>query len=1008
MSSKQPPLSRAVSAQAQLGPDSPLAEVLRGPQELADPADETRFLEDFEQAARRHDLDEPMAALLGQAHLKQVLSAMAAGSTYLRDWMLRDPNKLAAILTQPLSRTIETASSDLATGMTEAPRLPDAMSVLRRHKSTLAPAIAMADLGGVIAVDQVMALTSALADRTVAAAIDWLLSNQARDGRYFPADAEISSRDSGLIVLAMGKHGAGELNVSSDIDLILLYENRPDRFGKGEDQSKFYVRLARDLVKLMQERTGDGYVFRTDLRLRPDPGATPLAISLAGALQYYESLGQNWERAAMIKARPCAGDIAAGERFIGEIGPFIWRKYLDFATIADTHAMKRQIHRHKGHDAITVPGHNIKLGRGGIREIEFFVQTQQLIGGGRNPDLRVRATLDALARLAQHGWIGADVASELSDAYRKLRNIEHRLQYVADEQTQTLPRDPEALARFARLCGYGKSSEFEADLIETMQVVQGHYARLFERSDDLTTEFGSLVFTGDSNDPETLETLSGLGYARPGDVSDLVRAWHYGRYPALRSERSRQLLTELTPSILATFAGSANSDGAIIGFDGFLKRLPAGVQIFSMLRARPGLLMLLARILSSAPRLAETLSSRPQLFDAMIDRGELTRQPKPVELATMLAAALGQARHFEDVLDRARIFAKEQSVLIGTRVLSGILPAEAAGAHFSDLADAVITALFDAVGHEIRTAYGTLEGGGFCVLGMGKLGSREMTATSDVDLIVIYDHAPDASESDGPKALSPSQYAMRFTQRLIAAISAPTSVGALFEVDMRLRPSGRSGPVATRIDSFDDYQRSKAWVWEHMALTRARPICGDSGLIAQVNEVIDEVLHTRRDRAELARATLDMRLKIAADKGTKDAWNLKHTSGGLVDLEFIAQFLQLAEGPDHRSLMGLKPGEVIAEAGRLKLITPQMTEALSSAALLYARLNQILRLCMADGQSPDDAPQGVIYSLLEATDMPDYSYLKATIRDCEEAVSDAFGALIGRPDVIDAGADVDR
>jgi glutamate-ammonia-ligase adenylyltransferase len=288
---------------------------------------------------------------------------------------------------------------------------------------------------------------------------------------------------------------------------------------------------------------------------------------------------------------------------------------------------------------------------------------------------------------------------------------------------------------------------------------------------------------------------------------------------------------------------------------------------------------------------------------------------------------------------------------------------------------------------------------------MGKLGSRELTATSDVDLIVIYDHAPDASESDGPKALSPSQYAMRFTQRLIAAISAPTSVGALYEVDMRLRPSGRSGPVATRIDSFDDYQRSKAWVWEHMALTRARPICGDAGLIARVHEVIEDVLHTRRDRADLTRATLDMRQKIAAEKGTKDVWNLKHANGGLVDLEFIAQFLQLTEGPDHRSLMGLKPGEVIAEAGRLQLIPPQMTEPLGSAALLYARLNQVLRLCMAEGQSPDDAPQGVIDSLLEATDMPDYSYLKATIQECEEVVSKAFVALIGQQDGLESGSD---
>ena len=953
------------------------------------------FLSDLDTAARRQGADDRLSAALAAPKTAEALSSMAAGSQHLRDWMLRDPARLTKILGRDLDGTIRQSASDLAADMAAATRIADAMLALRRHKSVVAPAVALADLGGVIGVDRVIAETSALADRTVSAAIDWLLAHHARDGRFFPADPAQPSRDSGLIVLAMGKHGARELNVSSDIDLILFYERRPERFGDGEDLSTFYVRLARDLIRLMQERTGDGYVFRTDLRLRPDPSATPLAISLAGALQYYESLGQNWERAAMIKARPCAGDIPAGERFITEIAPFIWRKYLDFASIADTHAMKRQIHQHKGHGAIAVAGHNIKLGRGGIREIEFFAQTQQLIGGGRNPDLRVRSTLEALERLSAAGWFGQDVTADLSAAYRRLRTIEHRIQYIADEQRQTLPTEDDDLESFARLSGYADRQSFEAALTDTMRVVQRHYARLFERQDELGTDCGSLVFVGDSNDPETLETLSGLGFSRPEDVSDIVRAWHYGRYPALRSQRGRQLLTELIPQVLTTFASSANADGAIIGFDGFLRRLPAGVQIFSLLKARPGLLKLLARILSSAPRLAETLSARPQLFDAMIDNDLLARQPEPPEIAAALAAALGEARGFEDVLDRARIFAKEQTVLIGSRILSGELPAEAAGESFSNVADAVIAELFHAVSVQMRAAHGQLEGGAFAVLAMGRLGSREMTATSDVDLIVIYDHDTRARDSDGPKALAPSQYAMRFTQRFIAAVSAPTSVGALYEVDMRLRPSGRSGPVATHIDSFEDYQLNQAWSWEHMALTRARPICGDPDLISRIEEVIDSVLSERRDRARLAQDIVDMRARIAREKGSEDPWNLKHKSGGLVDLEFIAQFLQLAEGPNHRSLLRLRPGAVVAEARSLGLIPVDMAETLSKAALLYGRLTQVLRLCMGDGQSPDDAPQGLIDSLVEVTMVPDYSYLKATISDTEDAVDQVFSDLIG-------------
>jgi glutamate-ammonia-ligase adenylyltransferase len=959
-----------------------------------DPDQAADFLNDLDAAARRQGADSDLPAILSGEQTRQTLAAIAAGSHYLKDWMLRDPMRLASVLNHPIAVTIQQSSEDLAAKLSEATRIADAMAALRHHKSIVAPALALADLGGVITVDDVITETSALADRTVAAAIDWLFTHHARDERFFPADPAQPSKDSGLIVLAMGKHGAGELNVSSDIDLVLFYEHRPKHFRDGEDLSKFYVRLARDLVKMMQERTGDGYVFRTDLRLRPDPSATPLAISVDGALQYYESLGQNWERAAMIKARPCAGDIPAGERFIAEIGPFIWRKYLDFASIADTHAMKRQIHQHKGHGAIAIAGHNIKLGRGGIREIEFFAQTQQLIGGGRNPALRVRPTLKALDRLCAAGWIGRDVAAELADAYRVLRNVEHRIQYIADEQRQTLPSDDMELERFARLSGYADRTAFETSLTETMRVVQRHYAKLFEREGELGADCGSLVFVGDSNDPETLETLSGMGFSRPTDVSDIVRAWHYGRYPALRSQRARQLLTELIPQILTTFASSANPDGAIIGFDGFLKRLPAGVQIFSLLQARPSLLTLLARILSSAPRLAETLSSRPQLFDAMIDSEFLARQPEPVEIAAMLGAALAEARDFEDVLDRARIFAKEQTVLIGTRILSGELPADAAAKPLSNVADAVIASLFDAVIAEMRSAHGQLEGGAFAVLAMGKLGSREMTATSDVDLIVIYDHDLNARESDGPKALSPSQYAMRFTQRFIAAISAPTSAGALYEVDMRLRPSGRSGPVATRIDSFEDYQLNQAWSWEHMALTRARPLCGDPELISRIEEVIDSVLSERRDRAKLAQDIVEMRAKIAAEKGSTDPWNLKHSSGGLVDLEFIAQFLQLSDGPNHRSLLRLRPGEVAEEAGKLGLIEPETAETLSGAALLYTRLTQVLRLCMSDGQSPDDAPQGLIDSLLEATMTPDYSYLKATIRDTEAAVAQIFSEMI--------------
>ena len=418
----------------------------------------------------------------------------------------------------------------------------------------------------------------------------------------------------------MGKYGAGELNYSSDIDIIALFDPEAPGLARTSSPRPSGCAIVRPLVTLLQERTADGYVFRTDLRLRPDPGATRVAISARPRSIYYESMGQNWERAALVKARAVAGDIAAGEAFIRELAPFIWRKYLDFAAIADIHSIKRQVHAHRGHGTVAVAGHDIKRGRGGIREIEFFVQTQQLIAGGRDPALRGTRTRDMLAKLAEKGWIDEAIRAELDEAYVFLRNVEHRLQMVRDEQTHTMPRDRDgAGADRAGSCASPMSMRSRRGSATSWKRSPNAIRGSSKAAASFPAETGSLVFTGGEDDPETLETLSALGFAAPETVTETVRGWHFGRFAAMRSTAARESLTEITPALLKAFSRAGNPDAAVRAFDSLLKALPAGAQLFALLRNNPDLLDLLATILSAAPRLAEIFARRPHVADALLD-----------------------------------------------------------------------------------------------------------------------------------------------------------------------------------------------------------------------------------------------------------------------------------------------------------------------------------------------------------------------------------------------------
>ena len=970
-----------------------LGERLRDAPWLAAPAQAGKRLDSLLCDARA----EALAPLAQAEATRALLVGIADHSPYLWSLIAEDPGRLARLLAAPpedaLAALIERVAARRDHDEDELKR------ALRRAKREAALLIALADLGGVW---DVVATTEALtrfADAAVGAAVRFLLRREAREGRLaLDAEAVDIEAGCGFVVLALGKHGARELNYSSDIDLIALFDGQSPAIPAGVEPATLFVRLVKALTRLLQERTPDGYVFRVDLRLRPDPSATPVALSIASAIIYYETLGQNWERAAMIKARPAAGDIALGARFLAGLAPFIWRKYFDYAAIADIHAMKRQIHAARGYAHVAVPGHDLKLGRGGIREIEFFVQTQQLIFGGRRPKMRGARTLDMLRRLGAERWVSPEAVAELSAAYVFLRRIEHRLQMVADEQTQRLPRDAETLARFARFCGYDGAEPFSAEVIRNLRSVEKHYARLFEDAPTLGSEAGSLVFTGVEADPETLATLRRLGFQRPEEAVETIRGWHFGRRAAMQSARAREGLTELTPALLAAFSGSGDPDAALVAFDQALARMPGAVELFSILRSNAPMRELFGDLFGSAPRLAQVVALRPHVLDAAIDPGRVGATGDSLDeekVAKRIGASLDAANDFENMLDRARDLAAEEKFLIGVRLLSGALDPDGAGRAYSALAQGFIAALLDRVGDAFATDHGRIPGGRIAVLGMGKLGSREMTAASDLDLIVIYDFADDAGDSDGRRPLSPGLYYGRLTQRLIAALTAPTKAGTLYDVDLRLRPSGRKGPLATQLAAFKLYQSSEAETWERMALTRARAVAGDESLKREIAAAIAAVLAAPREAAAVMRDARTMRKLIASEKGDQDPWDLKLVSGGLIDVEFVAQCLVLVHARAHPALIGLSTRETIAKAGALGLIGADDAAALIDAHRLLTDATQLMRLAVAGRCDPAKAASGVKRRIAAAAALPDFDALQGAIGEAREGARRAYARVLG-------------
>jgi glutamate-ammonia-ligase adenylyltransferase len=929
-------------------------------------------------------LDAPHADLLLQdARAQEALTPLikahenffawlVEGSPFLARLMRRYPEVMLALQDSALEDYLDTLYTRLDDEMAAASDKDAAMALLRHARNRAALTIGVADLADAWDVETVTRYLTRLADVAVRCGLDFLL-------RAAVAEARLTafSRD-GLVVLALGKHGGEELNYSSDIDFVIYYTPDALPLAEGQDRRKFHIKLVQDLTALLQNPTADGFVFRVDLRLRPDPGATPVTISVDAALGYYESMGQNWERAVYIKARPIAGDLKAGQKFIDDLQPYIWRRYFDFAAIEDVHSMKRQMHAVRGHAEIVAQGHNLKLGRGGIREIEFFVQTQQLIAGGRDPDLRGHRTVEMLAMLAAKDWISHETADKLTASYYYLRRMEHRLQMRLDEQTQTLPKDDAAFAGFACFAGYDSAAAFSADFIGHLTGVTAEYGQLFEQAESLSGEAGNLVFTGGEDDPETLETLSNMGFRRPADISGIIRGWHAGRMAATRSARAREILTRLQPVILNKLAEARAPDDGFIRFDQFLSALPAGVQIFSLFQSNPHVLNLLIDIINSAPRLAALLSGNAGLVDALV----------PGHVPQELPVAFDG---FEAAMDGLRRYVHEAQFRVGTKTLADPTMAISYGDAYSRLAETAIGTIYDAAMADIERQYGRLPEGDMVVLGLGKLGSGEMTLQSDLDLILICDCPDFSALSDGDKPLDADRWFARAARRLTSGLSAPSAEGELYEVDTRLRPSGNAGPLVTKFTSFVDYQLNQAWNWEHMALTRGRVLAGGDKLRQKVEAAIGDILSAPRDMAKLAQDAEDMRQRLRTHQPQAGPFDIRRGDGGLVDVEFIAQSLQLAHGAQHDGLLVPQPlPQILSALKSADCLERDAHDGLQAAAACFLSLRQIASLCLEDDETAP--PAAIAGLLLEALNEPDMSRLSHVIEQHRAHVAACFEA----------------
>ena len=932
---------------------------------------------------------------IGVFPVSEVLDCLFGHSPYLSRSVIRhpqcveslahlDPDTVWSELLKDLRSGAEAAASDRS----------KLMKCLRFYKERASLYIAVYDIVGLWALEDVTGHLSSFADFCIEAALNAVLRSEADAGNIDSQSPDRLSHECGIFILALGKLGAEELNYSSDIDLMVLFDSEAIPYTGSKSPQEFAIKVAKALVKILEERTADGYVFRTDLRLRPGPSSTALAVSTASAELYYESWGQNWERSALIKARYVAGDSDVARKFLSELIPFVWRKSLDFYAIQDIHSIKRQIYAAKGGRHINILGHDIKTGRGGIREIEFFVQIQQLIWGGRNPILRDPQTLTALNQLFEDELVSETAKKELETSYQFLRRLEHRIQMINDEQTQVIPADTDRASLVASFCGFASLNLFCETVEHHLAMVERHYADLFEDAPDLTVD-GNLVFTGADHDPDTLKTLERMGYSNPEAVSQIIRTWHHGRYRATRSTRSRQILTELVPTLLKSFGKTAQPDRAFLKFDQSLQKLPAGIQLFSVFYSNPEILDLVAEIMGDAPSLADYLTASTHRIDYVLDPVFFDSVPDQANLEKELISRLGHHANYEEKLVACVGWTNDLRFRIGVQVLRGIIsPLEGSGM-LTHVAEAVLRSLVPTVREEFSEQFGHVEQSSLAVLAYGKLGACEMMPTSDLDLVIIYDSDESAASQGGSRSLPASAYFIRLSQRIVSALSMMTSEGRLFEVDLRLRPSGDQGPFACSLKSFEKYHESDAWVWEHLALTRARVVFATADLGQKVGAVISKTLTQERVKSDIQTAVLDMQEKLQKEFGGSHQNDLKRMPGGLMDSDFVLQYHALMRSGLDQGRFPTRSIDILDRLVASNRISQDDYRTLRDAFVLRFNLLWILRLTLGENLLPSAMPMGLEARLLKLTGAATLEEINRQLVDTSNEVLRVFNRDIG-------------
>jgi glutamate-ammonia-ligase adenylyltransferase len=883
---------------------------------------------------------------VAMSSIQSALDRAQANSPFLAGLIERQPELVPLIRNGDFDAAL---SASLAINIES-----DIGATLRKQRQGVALVTAIADLSGIWDLTKVTRVLSDFADTSLDTAIAAAFAERVPGAPV-----------QGFVVIGLGKHGGQELNYSSDIDPIFLYDSETLPCREREDVPDSAVRIGKRVIELLSARDEHGYVFRVDMRLRPSPEVTPIAIPVEAAISYYESSALAWEQAAFIRSRVAAGDRALGEYFLKAIQPFIWRRSIDFGQLENIRAMSGQIRDHYHEGQVLGPGYDLKRGRGGIRECEFFAQAHQLIHGGRDPALRIADTRDALARLADADRIGRDEAEALSKAYTLLRTTEHRLQMLNDRQTHSLPDDKDELDRAARLHGLPNGDALIALLEPPVTRVGTIYDGL---AGDQAAE-GAQRMAEDGLPLE--DQLQAMGYADAAGVAGRLARWRSGQLRAIRSTSAREAFEQVLPKIMGALVDAPDPDRALARLDNVLEALPSAINFFHLLDARPGLLKLLGDVLSYAPTLADALARRSAYLEGLIDASALDL-PKSIEaLAAELDARI-DGSDYERLLDLVRAFVGEKRFAFGVQLIEGRQDPLHVSRAYAQLAEVALRKLTAATITEFEEAHGKIPGNELVILAYGRLGGQSLTHASDLDLVLLFT-GETGLESDGRRPLGATQYFNRLAQRVTGAMSVQTASGALYEIDTRLRPSGAQGMLCVTVDSFAQYQRAEAWTWEHMALTRARVVYGPP---ATVEAVIADVLGVERDPVALRKDIIAMRAEMAEHKPPKGSVDVKLCPGGLVDAEFCIHALQLEHHTALHPQLGRAAGELVAAS----LLPPAFTEAQT----LLTRLLVLLRLVAPDSEAPPEPAQMLV---AQALGFGTWADLMAAVDAAKETIS---------------------